>query len=138
MDYDQLFRQQACLDPTLPWNCLHPSLVASTTMGRHPGSGTFCTICQGFDHIQAHCSLAYLQNPPPRDNSKGLCSEEPACHGTRVSAVTTPLLVLGNTYVPHVGPNIGPRTVGTPRRFLDSSAPLGPAHPHQAYPLLLD
>ena len=67
LDYDRLFRQQAALNPSLPWNALHPSLVASTILGQRPGSGTFCNICQGFDHLPAQCAMAYLQHPTRQD-----------------------------------------------------------------------
>ena len=69
LDYDRLFRQQAASNPSLPWNALHPSLVASTILGQRPGSGTFCTICQGFDHLPSQCAMAYLQHPTRQGGS---------------------------------------------------------------------
>ncbi len=41
LEYDRLFRQQAALNPGLPWNVIHPSLhVATTILGqRSAGSG---------------------------------------------------------------------------------------------------
>ena len=63
LDYDRLFCQQAALDSSLPWNTLHASLLASTIIGHCPGAGTFCTICQGCDHLPAQCALACTQQP---------------------------------------------------------------------------
>ena len=49
--YNRLFRQQAALNPNLPWNTIHPGLHASTILGqRQLGPGTFRTLCQGCDH----------------------------------------------------------------------------------------
>ncbi len=39
LDYDRLFRQKAALDPSLPWNSLHPSLMASTIFGQRSAGG---------------------------------------------------------------------------------------------------
>ena len=61
LHYDHLFRQQATLIPTLPWNTLHVSLLASTIVSQCPGSGTFCTICQGCDHLPHQCAMSYVQ-----------------------------------------------------------------------------
>ena len=60
-DYDRLFRQQAALEPSIPWNTIHTPLLASTVLGQRPSSaGLCCNICQGFDHNQAHSALAFL------------------------------------------------------------------------------
>ena len=63
LDYDRLFRHQAALNPSLPWNTLHASLMATTIMADRPGAGTFCSVCQGCDHLPSHCALAYIQQP---------------------------------------------------------------------------
>ena len=59
MDYDQAFRQQVAVDPSLPWNTLHPGLQAATILGQHSGQGQglFCTLCRGSDHsgFSVHC-----------------------------------------------------------------------------------
>ena len=34
MEYDRLFRQQAALDHTLPWNIIHPGLQATTILAQ--------------------------------------------------------------------------------------------------------
>jgi len=58
LEYDRTFRQQAALDPTLKWNKLHPTILASILLfisqgAAYRGSGygsTFCTLCRGVDH----------------------------------------------------------------------------------------
>lgn len=60
LEYDRLFRQQAALDPTLPWNVIHSGLQATTVMA-HRGSGTACSICHDCDHAAPACALAQLQ-----------------------------------------------------------------------------
>ena len=37
--------------------------MASTVMADHPGACTFCTVCQGCDHLPSHCALAYIKQP---------------------------------------------------------------------------
>ena len=65
IEYDRLFRQQAAMNPSLPWNVLHAGLQASTILGgRSPGAGTFCTLCQECDHSNAQCALTQLQQQP--------------------------------------------------------------------------
>ena len=69
LEYDRLFRQQAALNSTLPWNVIHPGFQASTILGqRAVNSGMFCTFCQGSDHVTAQCALAQLQQPLFRAN----------------------------------------------------------------------
>ena len=81
LDYDRLFRQQAALNPSLPWNALHPSLMASTILGqRSAGQGTFCFVCQGFDHTPPHCALAFLQQPTRQDSLLGRPSSNRMSH----------------------------------------------------------
>ena len=86
LDYDRLFRQQAALDPTLSWNSLHPSLMASTILNQRAAGGSFCTVCQGFDHTAAQCALAYLRHPTRQDPSTSRApplrqqgSQQPVC-----------------------------------------------------------
>ena len=68
LEYDRLFRQQAALNPGLPWNIIHPGLQASTILGRQPtGAGVFCSLCQSSDHHVAQCALAQLQQPALRN-----------------------------------------------------------------------
>ena len=70
LDYDRLFRQQAALNPNLPWNVIHPELQATTILGQRPaGSGTFCALCQECDHVATQCALAQLQQPGVRATS---------------------------------------------------------------------
>ena len=62
LEYDRLFRQQACLNPSLPWNVIHPGLQATTILGQQPvGSGTSCSLCRECDHVVSQCALAQLQ-----------------------------------------------------------------------------
>lgn len=62
LEYDRLFRQQAALNPGLPWNIIHPGLLTSTILG-HPSTGTgmFCSLCQNSDHHTTQCALTQLQ-----------------------------------------------------------------------------
>ena len=63
LDYDKVFRQQAAIDPSLPWNVLHPGIQAATLFGQAP-TGTMasmCTLCREPDHTADHCALSYLQ-----------------------------------------------------------------------------
>ena len=67
LDYDRLFRQQAALNPSLPWNVIHPELQATTILGqRLTGPVNFCTLCQECDHMAPRCALAQLQQPAVR------------------------------------------------------------------------
>ena len=59
LDYDRVFRQQAALDQTIQWNCLHPGIQAATLVGRPSGVSTFCTFCREPDHASDRCALAY-------------------------------------------------------------------------------
>ena len=83
LQYDRLFRQQAALNPALPWNVLHPALLATTVLAQQPqGSGTFCTVCQGCDHAAAQCAVTQLQQPSTRSFHP---SQPPASRpGTRI------------------------------------------------------
>ena len=46
LDYDQLFWQQAVLNPGLRWNIIHPELQATTILSQQSaGSGAFCSLC---------------------------------------------------------------------------------------------
>lgn len=64
IDYDRVFRQQAALDPSLKWNCLHPGIQAATVAGQATGTRMFCTLCREPDHPRDQCALAYLQTQP--------------------------------------------------------------------------
>ena len=64
LDYDKSFRQQKAADPSMQWNAINPSLLASTMLGhRSLGSPSFCTLCRAVDHTRARCALAYLEPP---------------------------------------------------------------------------
>ncbi len=68
MEYDRVFRKQAAIDSSLPWNSLQPGLHASSILSQRSSSeGMFCALCKGPDHLAAQCALAYLQQPavPP-------------------------------------------------------------------------
>ena len=64
LDYDRVFRQQAALDATLPWNAIHPAIQAATLTSRTAQPGLFCTLCREPDHTARDCALAYLERPP--------------------------------------------------------------------------
>ena len=51
------------IDRAMRWNVLHPGIQVATLLGALPGSGIFCKLCRGADHIVSHCALAYLQEP---------------------------------------------------------------------------
>lgn len=62
LDYDRAFRQQMASDPSMRWNALNPSLLASTSLGsRSTGARTFCTLCRAVDHTRTQCALAFLE-----------------------------------------------------------------------------
>ena len=64
MEYDRVFRKQAAIDSSLPWNSLQPGLHASSILSQRSSSeGMFCALCKGPDHLAAQCALAYLQQP---------------------------------------------------------------------------
>lgn len=84
LDYDRLFRQQACINPSLRWNVIHPELQATTILGQRPSApGTFCNLCQECDHTSAQCALAQLQ-PAVVRNSQPVSARQPARSSTRV------------------------------------------------------
>ena len=73
LDYDRLFRQQAAINPSLPWNAVHPGLHSMTILGqRTSGAGTYCLLCQECDHVAAHCALAQLQPSLLKGSSNNL------------------------------------------------------------------
>ena len=78
LDYDWVFWQQAAIDRLLQWNTLHPGIQAAMMMGGGPGSGTFCILCRGSDHLASNCALPYLHET----TGKG--------PGTNQSAVLSP------------------------------------------------
>ncbi len=62
LDYDRAFRQQLGTDPSMRWNAIHLSLLASTTLGhRSTGAHTFCTLCRAVDHTRTQCALTFLE-----------------------------------------------------------------------------
>lgn len=66
LDYDKAFRQQLAADPSIPWNVVNPSLLASTMFGQRSSTpGTFCSLCRAVDHTRQQCALAYLEPSPP-------------------------------------------------------------------------
>lgn len=66
LDYDRAFRQQVAADPSIRWNTLNPSLLASTVLGhRSTGARYFCTLCRAVDHTRTQCALAYMEPPAP-------------------------------------------------------------------------
>ena len=74
LDYDRSFRQQAAVDPSLPWNTLVPGLQASMILGNPTRQGIAnqrqqCTLCRGFDHARSDCALSYL-HPYMRTNQR--------------------------------------------------------------------
>ena len=62
--YDRLFRQQAAIDPSLPWNTIHPGLQATTIFSQRSVGpvGTLCNLCREPDHTAMHCALSQLQD----------------------------------------------------------------------------
>ena len=78
--YDRVFRQQAALDSTLPWNQLHPGIQASTMFGGQ-GQSSFCTLCRGLDHSATNCALAYMEQPTrprhPTTSTQVPCTRRP-------------------------------------------------------------
>ena len=103
LDYDKAFRQQLAADPSVRWNTMNPSLLASTMLGhRSTSQSSFCTLCRMVDHSRAQCALGYMEPPPavapapryapqawrkPRDNppvcfawNRGSCSYATRCN----------------------------------------------------------
>lgn len=62
-DYDRSFWSQAAIDHSLRWNALLPDLQAATILGQRTGSGVYCTLCRGVDHIATQCALTFMQQP---------------------------------------------------------------------------
>ena len=63
LEYDKVFRQQAAMDPTLPWNELNASLLASTVLSLQSNQGLFCSLRQEAEHTESHYALAFFQVP---------------------------------------------------------------------------
>lgn len=74
LDYDKAFRQQLATDPSIPWNTINPSLMASTMLGqRSSGQSMFCSLCRAVDHTRAHTSPVRPRLPrAPRLNPAAL------------------------------------------------------------------
>ena len=64
-EYDRVFRQQTAIDPSLPWNNLNPSLVASTFLGSRTERMAFCQFCHEVDHNWEECALRSIRDPLP-------------------------------------------------------------------------
>ena len=63
LDYDSTFRAQAASDPTLKWNAINPSLMASAVLS-NASSGTYCHHCREVDHsITRVCPTGSRSNP---------------------------------------------------------------------------
>ena len=56
LDYDGTFRAQAASDPTLKWNAINSSLMASAVLSS-TSSGTYCHHCREVDHRSHECAL---------------------------------------------------------------------------------
>jgi len=65
LEYDEVFRQQAAVNPSLPWNEINSSLHATTILSYRSGPGRFCSLCHESDHLMSQCALAHLQPFPP-------------------------------------------------------------------------
>ena len=53
LDYDRAFRQQIAAAPSIRWNTINSSLLASTSLGhRSTSNHTFCTLCRAVDHTR--------------------------------------------------------------------------------------
>ena len=118
LEYDRTFRQQAAADPTIPWNILNPSLMASSVLSVSSAhSGTLCPHCQEVDHRGYDCALTSIDpfldsprhrtHPPstfrhrlprtgPLDSSgeicrrfnRGLCNDHNSCRFRHVCSVS--------------------------------------------------
>ena len=49
----------AASDLSLHWGSLHPSLMASTVLSQHSGTGLFCGLCKGCDHSPSDCAMTF-------------------------------------------------------------------------------
>lgn len=65
LEYDRVFRQQRALDPTLPWNTLHPGIHSGTIISQARGSSRFCSYCRESDHSNQECALVYVHSASP-------------------------------------------------------------------------
>ena len=87
MEYDRLFRQQAAIDASLPWNSIQPSPQATTILGqRTPRQGLFCTLCQECDHMAAQCALGQLQQTTTQGSSNQGGTPGPSRGSQRICA----------------------------------------------------
>ena len=64
--YDDTFRAQAASDPSVKWNAINPSLMASAVINS-ASTGTYCHHCQEVDHRPQDCAL--LAVDPALDSS---------------------------------------------------------------------
>ena len=136
LDYNGLFRQQAALNPSLAWNALYTSLMASTILGQwSAGQGTFCFMCQGFNHTPSQCTLAFLQKPTQQDSLLGRPSSNRMSHqvcwswnGVNVHnfLLNAPSYI---TVLPVVTLNTKPGTIGTRYLIPASSSSLSNVPP---------
>ena len=94
LQYDRLFRQQAAVDHTLPWNVINPGLQATTILAqRSAAGGQFCSLCQDCDHSTEQCALAQLQHQPVETTGRGpttRLSTSRICHSWNEGACTHP------------------------------------------------
>ena len=56
LEYDHTLHAQAASDPTLWWNAINPSLMASSIMNV-VNAGTYCHYCRDVDHRPQDCAL---------------------------------------------------------------------------------
>lgn len=57
-EYNSVFCRQVSINASLPWNTLEPSLQVATILCHRSSEGTFCSLCQEYDHSSHKCTLA--------------------------------------------------------------------------------
>ena len=61
--YNRNFQAQAAIDRSLWWSVLLPDLQAATTPGQQTSGRSYCSLCQGIDHVSSYYSLGVTQQP---------------------------------------------------------------------------
>ena len=56
--YDEMFRQQVAISPSVDWSKLNNSLYSMTFLQQQNGQGHTCVHCMETDHTSQECALA--------------------------------------------------------------------------------
>ena len=97
--YDQIFRQNAAMDPTADWARVDASLYAATFLVQRTTAGLFCKICCDTDHEASDCALLPYSAAASQDSSTQVKSDlkaSPKERPSRFGSFSIPICISWN------------------------------------------